>query len=53
MAQKKKAKAPTKKAKAKVVAKRTSKSTSNKEVKYAYDFGKKTDGNAKQRDFLR
>ena len=52
MAQKKKAKAPTKKAKAKAVAKRASKSTSNKEVKYVYDFGKKTDGDAKQRELL-
>ena len=52
MAQKKKAKAPTKKAKVKAVAKRASKSTSKKEVKYVYDFGKKTDGDAKQRELL-
>ena len=52
MAQKKKAKTPTKKAKAKAAAKRASKSTSKKEVKYVYDFGKKTDGDAKQRELL-
>ncbi|MEC8244107.1 MAG: pyruvate, phosphate dikinase [Verrucomicrobiota bacterium] len=50
MAQKKKAKTPTKKAKA--TTKRASKSTSKKEVKYVYDFGKKTDGDAKQRELL-
>ncbi len=52
MAQKKKAKTPTKKAKAKATTKRASKSTSKKEVKYVYDFGKKTDGDAKQRELL-
>ena len=52
MAQKKKAKTPTKKAKAKAATKRASKSTSKKEVKYVYDFGKKTDGDAKQRELL-
>ena len=52
MAQKKKAKAPTKKAKAKAATKRASTSNSKKEVKYVYDFGKKTDGDAKQRELL-
>ena len=52
MAQKKKAKAPTKKAKAKAAPKRASTKTSKKEVKYVYDFGKKTDGDAKQRELL-
>ncbi|MEC7802756.1 MAG: pyruvate, phosphate dikinase [Verrucomicrobiota bacterium] len=52
MAQKKKAKTPTKKAKAKATTKRASQSTSKKEVKYVYDFGKKTDGDAKQRELL-
>ena len=52
MAQKKKAKAPTKKAKAKASTKRASSRTSKKEVKYVYDFGKKTDGDAKQRELL-
>ena len=52
MAQKKKAKAPTKKAKAKAATKRASISNSKKEVKYVYDFGKKTDGDAKQRELL-
>jgi pyruvate,orthophosphate dikinase len=52
MAQKKKAKAPTKKAKAKATPKRASTKTSKKEVKYVYDFGKKTDGDAKQRELL-
>ena len=51
MAQKK-AKAPTKKAKAKAATKRASTSNSKKEVKYVYDFGKKTDGDAKQRELL-
>jgi pyruvate,orthophosphate dikinase len=52
MAQKKKAKAPNKKAKAKATPKRASNKTSKKEVKYVYDFGKKTDGDAKQRELL-
>ncbi len=52
MAQKKKAKAPNKKAKAKATPKRVSAKTSKKEVKYVYDFGKKTDGDAKQRELL-
>ena len=52
MAQKKKAKAPNKKAKAKAAPKRASTKTSKKEVKYVYDFGKKTDGDAKQRELL-
>ena len=52
MAQKKKAKAPTKKAKAKAATKRASTSNLKKEVKYVYDFGKKTDGDAKQRELL-
>ena len=52
MAQKKKAKAPNKKAKAKATPKRASTKTSKKEVKYVYDFGKKTDGDAKQRELL-
>ena len=52
MAQKKKAKAPTKKAKAKAATKRASTRNLNKEVKYVYDFGKKTDGDAKQRELL-
>lgn len=52
MAQKKKAKAPNKKAKAKATPKRASSKTSKKEVKYVYDFGKKTDGDAKQRELL-
>ncbi|MEC8243350.1 MAG: pyruvate, phosphate dikinase [Verrucomicrobiota bacterium] len=52
MAQKKKAKAPNKKAKAKATPKRVSAKTSNKEIKYVYDFGKKTDGDAKQRELL-
>ena len=52
MAQKKKAKAPTKKAKAKAATKRASTSNSKKEVKYVYDFGNKTDGDAKQRELL-
>jgi len=52
MAQKKKAKAPNKKAKAKATPKRVSAKTSNIEVKYVYDFGKKTDGDAKQRELL-
>ncbi|MEC8244174.1 MAG: pyruvate, phosphate dikinase [Verrucomicrobiota bacterium] len=52
MAQKKKAKAPTKKAKAKAAPKRAPTKTSIKEVKYVYDFGKKTDGDAKQRELL-
>ena len=52
MAQKKKAKAPTQKAKAKAATKRASTSNLKKEVKYVYDFGKKTDGDAKQRELL-
>lgn len=52
MAQKKKAKSPTKKANAKAASKRASNTTSKKEVKYVYDFGKKTDGDAKQRELL-
>ena len=50
MAQKKKAKAPTKsKSQGNKAA---STSNSKKEVKYVYDFGKKTDGDAKQRELL-
>ena len=52
MAQKKKAKAPNKTAKAKATPKRASSKTSKTEVKDVYDFGKKTDGDAKQRELL-
>ena len=52
MAQKKKAKAPNQKAKAKAAPKQASSNYSNKEVKYVYDFGKKTDGDARQRELL-
>ena len=52
MAQKKKAKAPNQKAKAKAAPKQASSNYSKKEVKYVYDFGKKTDGDAKQRELL-
>ena len=52
MAQKKKAKASNKKVKAKAANKPVSTSTPRKEVKYVYDFGKKTDGDAKQRELL-
>ncbi len=52
MAQKKKAKAPNQKGKAKAAPKRAPSISSKKEVKYVYDFGKKTDGDAKQRELL-
>ncbi len=52
MAQKKKAKAPNQKAKAKAAPKQAPSNYSKKEVKYVYDFGKKTDGDAKQRELL-
>ena len=52
MAQKKKAKAPNQKEKAKAAPKRAPSISSKKEVKYVYDFGKKTDGDAKQRELL-
>ena len=52
MAQKKKAKAPNQKAKAKAAPKQASSNYSKKEVKYVYDFGKKTDGDARQRELL-
>ena len=52
MAQKKKAKASNKKAKAKAAPKRAASTASKKGVKYVYDFGKKTDGDAKQRELL-
>ena len=52
MAQKKKAKAPNQKAKAKAAPKQVPSNYSKKEVKYVYDFGKKTDGDAKQRELL-
>src|SRR5210317_1111738 len=49
MAQKKK----TKSAKSKPAKKATaSKASKAKDIKYVYDFGKKTDGDAKQRELL-
>jgi pyruvate,orthophosphate dikinase len=50
MAQKKKAKSAKSKSTAKVAKKRSS--AKSNDPKYVYDFGKKTDGDAKQRELL-
>ena len=50
MAQKKKAKSANRKSTGKVAKKRSS--GKSNDPKYVYDFGKKTDGDAKQRELL-
>jgi len=52
MAQKKKSKATKSKSTAKTTSSEKSKATKAKSHKYVYDFGKKTDGDAKQRELL-
>ena len=52
MAQKKKSKPAKSKSSAKNTSSAKSKSTKVKSRKYVYDFGKKTDGDAKQRELL-
>ena len=52
MAQKKKSKPAKSKSSAKTATSAKSKATKAKIHKYVYDFGKKTDGDAKQRELL-